>query len=69
MAETQLNALAGKIDELIALCDQLTRENQQLRAENARWQQERRELLDKNELARSKVAAMIERLRSMEQIR
>ena len=37
-----------------------------LKAENAGWQQERQDLIDKNELARSKVEAMINRLRTME---
>lgn len=66
MADNQLKALAQKIDQLIDLCNQLNRENQMLKAENAGWQQERQELIDKNELARSKVEAMINRLRTME---
>ncbi len=66
MAENPLKALEQKIDELIALCNELNRENQQLKAENAGWQQERQDLIDKNELARTKVEAMIDRLRTME---
>lgn len=66
MADNQLKALAQKIDQLIALCNELNRENQMLKAENAGWQQERQDLIDKNELARSKVEAMINRLRTME---
>ena len=66
MAESPLQALEGKIDELISLCAELNRENQQLKAENAGWQQEKQDLIDKNDLARSKVEAMIDRLRSME---
>ncbi len=66
MAESPLQALEGKIDELIGLCAELNRENQQLKAENASWQQEKQDLIDKNDLARSKVEAMIDRLRSME---
>lgn len=66
MAENQLKALAGKIDELITLCADLNRENQLLKSQCANWQQERQDLIDKNELARSKVAAMIDRLRAME---
>ncbi len=66
MADNQLKALEGKLDELIALCTELNRENQQLKAENASWQQERQTLIDKNELASTKVAAMIDRLRAME---
>lgn len=66
MADNQLKDLEKKIDELIALCQELNRENQALKADNAGWQQERQDLLDKNELARNKVEAMIDRLRAME---
>jgi cell division protein ZapB len=66
MADNQLKDLEKKIDELIALCQELNRENQALKADNADWQQERQDLLDKNELARNKVEAMIDRLRAME---
>jgi cell division protein ZapB len=66
MADHQLQILEKKIDELIALCDQLNRENRALKAESASWQRERQELIDKNELARTRVEAMINRLRTME---
>ena len=66
MADKQLKALEQKIDQLIELCNELNRENQALKAETAGWQQERKDLIDKNELARSKVEAMINRLRTME---
>lgn len=66
MAENQFKVLEQKIDELITLCSELNRENQALKADSANWHQERQDLIDKNELARSKVAAMIDRLRAME---
>ena len=66
MAENQLKALEPKIDELITLCNDLNRENQMLKSDSAGWHQERQDLMDKNELARSKVEAMIDRLRTME---
>ena len=66
MADNSLKDLEHKIDELIALCKELNRENRALKADNAGWRDERRDLLDKNELARSKVEAMIDRLRTME---
>jgi len=67
MAEQQLKSLETKIDELIALCDDLNRENRALKADSAGWQRERQDLIEKNEMARAKVAAMIDRLRTMEQ--
>jgi len=66
MADYTLKDLENKIEELIALCNELKRENRALKSEVAGFREERRELLDKNELARSKVEAMIDRLRTME---
>jgi cell division protein ZapB len=66
MADKPLKELEHKIDELISLCKELNRENRALKAEVAGWRDERRDLMDKNELARSKVEAMIDRLRTME---
>jgi cell division protein ZapB len=66
MADNPLKELENKIDELISLCKELNRENRALKAEVAGWRDERRDLMDKNELARSKVEAMIDRLRTME---
>ena len=51
---------------MVSLCRELNRENCALKAEIAGWREERKDLLDKNELARSKVEAMINRLRTME---
>ncbi|HBM83820.1 MAG TPA: TIGR02449 family protein [Halieaceae bacterium] len=67
MADTQLQTLETRIDELIALCRDLNRENQRLKSENDGWRLERQDLISKNDLARNKVEAMIARLRSMEQ--
>ncbi|MFV0275867.1 MAG: TIGR02449 family protein [Parahaliea sp.] len=67
MADNPLKALESKIDQLSALCQQLNQENRALKADASRWQQERQDLIHKNELARDKVATMIDRLRAMEQ--
>ncbi|MEM1155949.1 MAG: TIGR02449 family protein [Pseudomonadota bacterium] len=66
MADSELQVLEQKIDELITLCEELNRENQSLKADSANWQSERQDLMDKNELARTRVEAMINRLRTME---
>ena len=66
MSGKQLKDLEKKLDELIALCRELNLENGALKAEVAGWRDERKDLMDKNELARTKVEAMIDRLRSME---
>ena len=61
-----LERLEDKLDELIALTTALDKENKSLRDREAQWANERRKLLIKNETARSKVEAMISRLKSME---
>ena len=61
-----VTVLEDKIDQLIALCAQLNRENQALKADNLNYQQERRDLIAKNELARARVEATLQRLRGME---
>jgi len=66
MADSQLKMLENKIDELIALCNDLNRENQSLKTDNANWRSERQSLVDKNDLAREKVEAVLQRLKTME---
>ena len=66
MAQNQFKALEQKINELIALCQELDRENQELKQNQVGWRRERKDLIDKNELARNKVEAMIDRLRTLE---
>ena len=67
MSDIDLSSLEHKIDELVRLCDQLARENQLLTDRHSDWASERAQLIEKNELAKSKVEAMISRLRSLEQ--
>lgn len=67
MDNQQFKALERKVDDLITLCDQLDRENRVLKAEAGEWQREREQLVKKTELARSKVEAMIGRLKTLEQ--
>jgi cell division protein ZapB len=67
MPDTQLKALTQKIDDLISLCAQLNRENIALKADANTWLAERQQLVDKNELAKTKVEAIIDRLKAMEQ--
>ena len=66
MAESQLTQLEAKLNQLIELCQRLDRENAALKAREATWQQEKLRLVEKNELARSRVEAMIKRLKSLE---
>jgi len=67
MDELDYKTLSKKIDELISLCGQLKTENQALRNDNSSWKTERTQLVAKNDMARTKVEAMITRLKALEQ--
>jgi cell division protein ZapB len=67
MSNHDLLALEIKIDELIKEYKRLEQEKRLLQAEREAWKAERAKLIKQNELARSRVEAMIERLKSMEQ--
>jgi cell division protein ZapB len=67
MTATELDALERKVTELIELCQVLSRENRALRSRQNTWSTERAKLIEKNELAKSKVESMISRLKSLEQ--
>jgi cell division protein ZapB len=62
-----LRALALRIDELVVLSRRLADENSSLRNSQEALVSERANLLAKNEQARSRVEAMISRLRALEQ--
>ncbi|MGD8175191.1 TIGR02449 family protein [Marinimicrobium sp. ARAG 43.8] len=66
MSDEQLEALEAKMDRLIQVCERLQQENEALRAKAGDWQRERVRLIEKNELARGRVEAMITRLKSLE---
>jgi cell division protein ZapB len=63
----EIKDLENKIDELIQVCDELERKQAVMHADQQKWVQERTRLLEKNELAKNKVEAMIMRLKSLEQ--
>lgn len=54
------------MDRLIQTCERLQEENRELKTRANDWQRERVRLVEKNELARSRVEAMITRLKSLE---
>ena len=65
-ARDDLGAIAARIDQLIAVCARLQEENRSLRTSQEALMAERANLLTKNEQARSRVEAMIARLKSLE---
>jgi cell division protein ZapB len=62
-----IEQLEAKVTELIGLCTVLSRENRALRAQQQNWSAERAKLIEKNELAKSRVESMITRLKTLEQ--
>ena len=63
----EINDLEAKIDTLIQLCDELERKIASLQADKVDWTREKTRLMEKNDLARTKVEAMIMRLKALEQ--
>ncbi|MEM7080763.1 MAG: TIGR02449 family protein [Pseudomonadota bacterium] len=62
----QLNELERQVDELVSLTEVLSKENRALRAQQKNWSTERAKLIEKNELAKSRVESMISRLKALE---
>ena len=65
--ESGWSALESRVETLIELNLKLARENQALRLQQKNWTAERASLIEKNELAKSRVEAMIGRLKGLEQ--
>ena len=63
---TELQEVSGRVDRLLEMCQRLAEENRSLRQSQEQLSMERSNLLAKNEQARSRVEAMIARLRSLE---
>lgn len=61
-----LQELEQKLDQLITRCNTLQQENDQLSEEKGQWLRDKTRLVEKNELARGRVEAMITRLKDLE---
>lgn len=67
MDQSAVQRLSEKVDQLLSYCGKLEQDNASLRAQQNDWNAERNKLLQKNDLARNKIEAMIGRLKSLEQ--
>ena len=67
MEDVALNKLSTLVEQLIRRVAQLNVENQRLLAQEHSWRKERSTLIEKNEMARQRVEAMILRLKALEQ--
>jgi len=63
--DAELRRLESKIESLTVVCERLRGENQVLKSTLDEWMRERAQLSDKTEMAKSRVEAMISRLKSM----
>lgn len=66
MSEQTLAQVEAKLDELLRRYRQLTDENQNLREKEIAWSSERDQLLEKQQLARSRIESLIARLQQNE---
>jgi cell division protein ZapB len=62
----ELESLEARLQELLALCERLKGENKSLRNQQESLATDRAALIEKNEIARTRVEAMISRLKAME---
>ncbi len=66
-AQTELQTLAAKLDQLVEMARKLDAENRMLKSAQAQLLVERAVLSGKNDHARVRIEAMISRLKAMEQ--
>jgi len=64
--DLELQRIEKRVEELVSICHQLKEENRSLRQSQEALVSEKAGLLQKNDLVRVRVEAMIERLKSME---
>jgi len=67
MSEDSFENLNEKVDSLIDICTDMKRENQALKAGESSWQSERKQLMDKKNVAKSKLESILVRLKAMDQ--
>jgi len=68
MSDTSFNTLEDKVDDLIQLCHDMKNENQILRDDKHTWENERNSLIEKNQLARTRLEKVLQRLKPLEQV-
>ena len=63
--EEKFASLKVKVDDLIKICSEMRLKNQILKASENNWQVERKQLLEKNKEAKSKLESILIRLKAM----
>ncbi len=67
MSEEKFQALNEKVESLISLCVEMKQENQLLKANEENWHSERRELMEKNKVAKARLESILSRLKALEE--
>jgi len=63
----EMERLSGRIDAMLRLCEELRVENQSLRSQRDQLAAERSRLVEHLDIARTRVEAMVSRLKALEQ--
>ncbi|MBU14322.1 MAG: DUF904 domain-containing protein [Gammaproteobacteria bacterium] len=66
MSDESFSILSTKVDDLIDLCAEMKRENQILKSDQSSWQNERQQLMEKNQLTKSKLQSVLDRLKAID---
>ena len=66
ISEGNFDSLNMKVDDLIELFSDMKLENQALKANERNWQSERKQLLERNQEAKSKLESILVRLKAMD---
>jgi cell division protein ZapB len=67
MSSSNFKILDEKVDELIRLCNEMKKENQQLRERENQLRHEKESLLSKQQVARVRLEKVLRRLRTLEE--
>ncbi|MCY4356615.1 MAG: TIGR02449 family protein [Gammaproteobacteria bacterium] len=65
MTEENFNSLNAKVDNLIAQCTAMQKENQMLKANQHVWNNERQQLIAKNKEAKARLQSILVRLKGL----
>jgi cell division protein ZapB len=66
MDNENLKKLESRVDDLIGACQQLRSERQAIKADHDRLSGEHTKLIEKTQIARARIEAMIGRLKALE---
>ena len=66
MTDESFDNLSAKVDDLIDLCAEMKRENQMLKETQNSWNSERKQLMEKNQEAKTKLQSILDRLKALD---